>query len=58
MASPQENVQVAIRMRPLNEKEERRHETRVWRCAPSLSCVNQCTAEGKPIRNTTFTFGG
>lgn len=43
----EEGILVAIRMRPLNDRESQN--TRVWKVLQKHSGVAQCTAEGKPV---------
>ncbi|KAL7569989.1 hypothetical protein ACA910_017038 [Epithemia clementina (nom. ined.)] len=59
VASTEEGIRVAVRMRPLNDTEE--HHKRVWEVFPQYSSVTQTTPEGRPLREkligrTFFTF--
>jgi centromeric protein E len=40
---------VAIRMRPLNERETSSGQRRVWRCLPAYSSITQTTPDGNPL---------
>lgn len=40
-AGEEKNTTVAIRLRPLNDKEDAARQRRVWRCVPSHNSVTQ-----------------
>ncbi|CAM9503144.1 unnamed protein product, partial [Phaeothamnion confervicola] len=63
MADPggeEKGTMVAIRMRPLNERERSQGQNKVWRCLPAYNSVTQTTPDGNPLPDakgsTFFTY--
>ncbi|CAM9487970.1 unnamed protein product, partial [Sphacelaria rigidula] len=59
-ADEEQNVTVAIRLRPLNDREKAGNQGTIWRCVPSHNSVTQTTPEGNPLPDakgsTFFTY--
>ncbi|CBJ28848.1 kinesin family-like protein [Ectocarpus siliculosus] len=59
-ASQQEtSTTVAIRLRPLNDREKEGGQNKIWRCVPTHNSVTQTSPEGNPLpdgKGTFFTY--
>eukprot|EP00752_Nemacystus_decipiens_P014181 g12611.t1 len=50
---------VAIRLRPLNDREKEGGQSRIWRCVPTHNSVTQTSPDGNPLpdgKGTFFTY--
>eukprot|EP00903_Cladosiphon_okamuranus_P012223 g11463.t1 len=50
---------VAIRLRPLNDREKEAGQSRIWRCVPTHNSVTLTSADGNPLpdgKGTFFTY--
>ncbi|CAN0483509.1 unnamed protein product, partial [Ectocarpus sp. 12 AP-2014] len=50
---------VAIRLRPLNDREREGGQNKIWRCVPTHNSVTQTSPEGNPLpdgKGTFFTY--
>ncbi|KAG5182430.1 kinesin family-like protein, partial [Tribonema minus] len=59
-AGEERGVIVAIRMRPLNERERAGEQAKVWRCLPAYNSITQTSLSGQPLPDakgsTFFTY--
>ena len=51
-----QGVTVAVRVRPLSDKEKGRGDVKVWKALREQACVSQTTTDGKPVPNSAYTF--
>jgi centromeric protein E len=55
-AASSNGIAVAIRVRPLNERERKVHKAPAWRVDSESSSIVQLDASGKPVANSSFAF--
>ena len=48
-AGEERGVLVAIRMRPLNERETSEKQRKTWRCLPTYNSITQTSVDGNPL---------
>lgn len=55
-ASSKEGICVAIRMRPLNEREITSGQQSIFRCPPNTNSIYQCKDGSTPIEGQTYNY--
>lgn len=56
MEKEEENISVCIRVRPLNEREERNNHNQVLRCLPSLNAISITDSDGQALKGSSNVF--